>query len=217
MKKFLTVLLICSTVLCLFGCNSETVESETLGDSTIELSPEVETIMVDGVPYLDLHPLYSYYEDEPDFLKWEYFYLYPKEIRRHQRVYSLYGDFVEFGIEKSSYPKDVKEIPYYFAFYSDKYPEDHPEIHYYIDVGLEKYIDNEWVPVKMRAYSKYGYNSITSGWSFIRLNMIEDGVKKYSMVFDVEETLYEPISSGHYRFIMFLGDASHRYAEFDIE
>ena len=195
-------------------------EGSREGDQTTaaETAGEVEQTDDEGYPVSEnkspSHPLYySVKEDFP-----EYFYLWPTmylgiTISDELARYDVYGD-VSIKTEKSQYGVDSEVIQAEVFFPSSGYRDDVQQVGYFKSLGLEKLIDGEWTPVAFKGNSESYYDVFCENYRYYDLTSIPPEGRTFKMKLKTE-CLYEPLSAGSYRLILFLDDVTCRYAELE--
>ncbi|MBO4354276.1 MAG: hypothetical protein J5860_04975 [Clostridia bacterium] len=236
MKRRFFVILLCAATLLVLVCGCGKAETDgtqnssqetaqtTLnkdlreGDQTTAGEPAEESTPAEGYPVNDnkspVHPLYySVKEDFP-----EYFYLWPTmylgiTISDERARYDVYGD-VSIKTEKSQYGVDAEAIQAEVFFPSSGYRDDVQQVGYFKSLGLEKLIDGEWTPVAFKGNSESYYDVFYENYRYYNLTSIPSEGRTFKMELKTE-CLYEPLSAGSYRVILFLDDVTCRYAEFE--
>lgn len=210
-KIFAAVLLACILLTALVGCDW----LPTPGDEPNDSESQPQNNGGDAVKIPE-HPLYySVKEDFPD-----YFYLWPTmylgaEIDVNSSYYNVYGN-ISVSTTQAQYSQNAEAIEVEIILPPDGYGDGVNEIGHYADLGLERLVDGEWVPVPFDGESEYYFNLFVEDWSYFRIDAIPEEGKTLTKSLNTE-FLYESLQAGRYRVILFLDDATQRYAEFDVK
>lgn len=194
------------------GCESNGQAEETTSIHEVDDS-YISEVDENKIP---THPLYySIKEDYP-----EYFYLWPTVhlgmvIDNDLHNYNVYGN-ISIKTTKAVYSSGDKYISAEIVFPSEGYRDDVEEIGIYEDLGLEKLINGEWVPLPFKGNTDVHFNLLVESYKYYDVALILDNGKTINKQLNTEY-LYETLGAGHYRIILFLDDGTQRYAEFDVE
>lgn len=212
-KRFIILIFAISITLTLFvGCESNSRIQETTGINEVDGS-YISEVDENKIPTNPLY--YSIKEDYP-----EYFYLWPTVqlgmvIDNDLNNYNVYGN-ISIKTTKIVYSSGDKYISAEIVFPSEGYRDDVEKIGIYEDLGLEKLINGEWVPVPFKGNTDVHFNLLVESYKYYEVAPILGNGKTINKQLNTEY-LYETLDAGQYRIILFLDDATQRYAEFDVE